>query len=82
MHQRFIIVFEKRTFNNIDELYRLADKEDRHVNMLSLVHSGKKDSTLEPRNGHIMYRGTSRGRKVRKMQQQRENMYAVTNVPR
>nr|XP_034325279.1 uncharacterized protein LOC105323550 isoform X4 [Crassostrea gigas] len=54
MCNRDLLLFLKeRIPQDIDEMCRLADqyKEARHVNILSLVHSGRKESTTELRNG-------------------------------
>lgn len=47
-----LLFLKERIPKDIDEMCRLADqyKEARHVNILSLVHSGRKESTPEPRN--------------------------------
>lgn len=54
MQQRFnlLLFLKERIPKDIDEMCRLADqyKEARHVN-ISLVLSGRKESTTEPRNG-------------------------------
>lgn len=53
MQQLIVLFLKERIPKDINEMCRLADqyKEAGHVNILSLVHYGRKESTSEPRNG-------------------------------
>ena len=48
-----LLLVKERIPKNIDEMNTLADqyKEAHNANILSLVHSGRKDSNLEPKGG-------------------------------
>ena len=54
MCSKYLLLFlKKRIPKNIDEMCTLADqyKEARNANILSIVHSGRKDSNSEPKGG-------------------------------